>query len=522
LSGEVVRAIIEAVSVDGFKPTLVGDGLHLEGHIAIDGRDVPLRITFEDLSLAEAPRLYVPDISTLRRKVVPHLEISGELCVADRRLNVFDRHRAPEQVRGLIIRARETLTRGMTRQGTAEIADEFTSYWSDTYTPLDERHVDVNLAYVTTAKVLSFEVDQDRPTTLGELVQWANHWDTALGNKIIAAFARLTAKDPMVVIRAANASVAATIRMSARAKIAETLSRQKAWGHYVRSRAGLALPIIRTEARAVDLETIFAANGEGGRAPLAGKTILLIGCGAIGGYLARMLAQLGAGLGEGKLMLVDADELEPANTRRHQLGLDDVLRRKAEACAEAIKRDFPGLTIIPQVDDAQKHAGLLAAADLVIDATGEQGLGEWLNSWWLQRHAEGKIAPALLYTWVNGLGAAAQSFLQVDATYACYRCLQPDLALPGRFDPLRTPPPAPLAGCGRQLSTPYGPAAPMMAASLAASHATDWAGGHGHHLLRTVRLDWAATVKRDPLSPSKADLCPACGGAKPAAQRATS
>lgn len=49
---------------------------------------------------------------------------------------------------------------------------------------------------------------------------------------------------------------------------------------------------------------------------LAGKRILLSGCGAVGGFLAQQLAQIGAGAPGGKLMLVDDDTLQGANLGR--------------------------------------------------------------------------------------------------------------------------------------------------------------------------------------------------------------
>jgi molybdopterin/thiamine biosynthesis adenylyltransferase len=260
----------------------------------------------------------------------------------------------------------------------------------------------------------------------------------------------------------------------------------------------------------LDLAELLGANGLDGCAPLVRKRVILIGCGAIGGYLARMLAQLGAGL-EAKFILIDCELLSHPNIRRHQLGLSGSLRNKAEACAEAITLDFPGLEIEGVKGDVKRHVSLLAGADLVIDATGEQGLSEWLNHWALEQRRVGEAVPALQFVWIAGAGAAAQSFFVIDNRYACYRCLQPDTSKPARFDPLRELSPAPVAACGDDPSTLYGPAAPAAAASLAAVHASDWASDHPHALLRTARIDWKATVKRDPKSPERVDDCPACG-----------
>jgi molybdopterin/thiamine biosynthesis adenylyltransferase len=516
LSEEDFRPIIAAVAQDGFEPHLVGRGIELRGEIQVLKRKVPLTIRFDDLTLAEGPRLLVPDLSMLDRKVMPHVDEAGELCAVDRRLFVFDRHRAPEQARGLIVRATEVLERGMTRKATEDIAEEFGAYWAvsvPTIETSDQDNPDPqrprNEAVVTTTATLSFAPHQARPATLGELIDWSNHWDSKLGPKILNALARLNAQNPTIEIHAKNATVGATILVLP--ALQKSLARQAGWARFIRIGSARALPILRTRRRRLNLAELFGANGPEGRAPLAGKRVVVIGCGAIGGYLARMLAQLGAGL-QARLILIDREMLSYPNIRRHQLGISGSLRNKAEALAEAIILDFPGLEVEGVNGDATDRLSMLASADLVIDATGEQGLSEWLNDWAIGRRAAGESVPALQFVWVVGAGAAAQSLFVVDDKYACYRCLQPDPTKPGRFDPLKHAPPEPVAACGDEPTMLYGPAAPASAASLAAAHASDWASGHPHALLRTVRIDWSATTKRDPKSPDRAENCPACKG----------
>lgn len=63
----------------------------------------------------------------------------------------------------------------------------------------------------------------------------------------------------------------------------------------------------------------------------------IVGCGAIGGYLARGLAQAGVG----SLALVDHDWIKAANLGRHVLGAEWIGRFKATALAEQLARDFP-------------------------------------------------------------------------------------------------------------------------------------------------------------------------------------
>lgn len=513
MSTETIRAIIQALAADGFKPRLVGDGLELCGEIKVGSATLPMRIWFEDLSLATSPRCYLTDVSMLPRKVVPHLNSAGEFCVVDRSLFVFDRYRAPEQTRGLIVRAKEVLERGMTKAGTDEIANEFTLYWINYQLDLPSAGQDdkgLNIATVTTDKKLSFEIHQAKPETLGELIEWANFWDKKLGHQILAGLGRCTFRNPIVEIHAANATVIARLMVTpGREKFAQTLARPPIWQRYLKSATALNLPIRRADGRRTDLVKIFGMNGTEGAAPLAGKKVVLVGCGAIGGHLSRMLVQTGAGLGA-QLTLIDPDRLSRENIRRHALGLADLDRPKAEACAEMIGRDFPGVDVRPLVDSAQCRERVLSGADLVIDATGEQEFSEWLNEWALDRRKADAPCPVLLFSWITGQGVATQSFMVIDDTHACLRCLQPGHDKLGRFDPRREQEAELVTPCGEQPFTRYGPAASAAAASLASSHAVDWALGRAHHLLRTTRIDWVATVKRDPKSPEKARDCPAC------------
>lgn len=251
MSDHPLAPIIKAVAGDGFSPRLTSNGLDLEGGIKVCGLAVPLRIRFDDLALATSPRLFLPDVSMLSRKVVPHVNDAGEFCVVDRRMHVFDRYHAAEQTRGLIVRAAEVLERGMGKAGTAEIASEFASYWSGRTMELPaEGHKDAgdtaraNLAHVTTAKTISFEPDQTRPETLGELIDWAKRWDARLAEAILSKLSRLSAADPMIVIEAPNACVASRLLASERGPVfVGAFKRPGSWTRFIQTHTARLLKI---------------------------------------------------------------------------------------------------------------------------------------------------------------------------------------------------------------------------------------------------------------------------------------
>ncbi|MEY9877548.1 hypothetical protein ABH931_007072 [Streptacidiphilus sp. MAP12-33] len=103
--------------------------------------------------------------------------------------------------------------------------------------------------------------------------------------------------------------------------------------------------------------------------PLTGA-VLIVGAGAVGGFLADELARIGFS----PLVLVDPERLAVENLVRHPLGAPCLDQPKAPALAARISRDFPlcraaGLqadfTLIPR--DEQR--ALVAAADVVVAAT---------------------------------------------------------------------------------------------------------------------------------------------------------
>src|SRR5690606_34765729 len=99
---------------------------------------------------------------------------------------------------------------------------------------------------------------------------------------------------------------------------------------------------------------------------LAGLKIALVGCGTIGGYLADQLAKAGAGMGGGKLTLVDFELLMPQNVGRHRLGLPYSLKNKAWGVSMMLQIDAPGIEVRTlEVDVRNAHLGDI---DLLIDA----------------------------------------------------------------------------------------------------------------------------------------------------------
>ena len=126
---------------------------------------------------------------------------------------------------------------------------------------------------------------------------------------------------------------------------------------------------------------------------------VVVGAGAVGGFVAEELARIGFS----PLRLVDPDTLAVENLVRHPLGAWAVGQPKATALAEKIRRDFPPCDVTGLPCDflemsEEEQAALVASADVVVAAT---------DSIACQRHVNGVAlavgAPAVYPgVWVDG------------------------------------------------------------------------------------------------------------------------
>ena len=98
--------------------------------------------------------------------------------------------------------------------------------------------------------------------------------------------------------------------------------------------------------------------------------VLIVGSGAIGGFLAEQLARMGIS----PIHLVDPDRLEVENLVRHPLGASALGQPKASALAGEIRRDFPLCNAVGVDADflelpANEQFRLASLADVVVAAT---------------------------------------------------------------------------------------------------------------------------------------------------------
>lgn len=174
-----------------------------------------------------------------------------------------------------------------------------------------------------------------------------------------------------------------------------------------------AKPAVRRSIQRADYRAVHGRGKRADAEALRGKTVAVVGCGALGGYLARDLVQAGVG----SLHLVDMDRLSSNNTGRHILGMQAVGQYKSVALAKQLLRDFPSAVAVDPWMGAIEHATAehweaLSRCDLVIAAgigiAGELALNRWRMG--LER------PPAFLWTWLEEMAVAGHAVGIVDAT----------------------------------------------------------------------------------------------------------
>jgi hypothetical protein len=166
------------------------------------------------------------------------------------------------------------------------------------------------------------------------------------------------------------------------------------------------LPIGRFVVDRADPAWVHGRDRNPTLSTLRTKSVAVIGCGAMGGYLARAIAQAGVG----SLLLVDHDSLSPANTGRHLLGMSAVGRNKAAAVAQAIRADFPSIASVQH--EPKRFQGLssetlaaLEACDAIVLA-GIDLQGEIAVDQWRQALAD---PPTLVWTWIEEFALAGHA-----------------------------------------------------------------------------------------------------------------
>jgi len=342
------------------------------------------------------------------------------------------------------------------------------------------------------------------PATIAEVFAWIRSWDPAAMKRIHAVLGQrdwLAFNAVQFLIESPAGWFGFFFELSANRKL---MHQRKPSGYrqHLYSK-GNELPITRVSVRQISPDFIHSRNLQ--VPSLKDRRITLIGCGAIGGYLAQALVRLGAGSGTGSLTLIDPDLLAPGNLGRHFLGMDSLYKPKAIALKEGLTRQFPHANIVAEPRSAAYPSDI--AGDLVIDATGEEAVSEAINA--NRRSSPHTEGVPILHTWIVGNGECVQALWVDKRKYACFRCMRRnDLARSQRFPVIDHDPETRVVGCNAY--TPYAVSAPMSASALAIDMLVDWLKGNVSPRFRTRSIEGADIRKLKNQNVSPLEGCPGC------------
>ena len=174
----------------------------------------------------------------------------------------------------------------------------------------------------------------------------------------------------------------------------------------------------RTMVERVDAAWVHGRGLDNRASLLRSKKVTLLGVGSVGSPIASDL--LAAGLGN--LVLVDPDQMRGANVGRHELGMDALLVRKAEALVAQLRRRFPHVVSIQALATGWREAirrdpRMFEACDLIVAAIGSWPEQWLLNQWHL---TSGRRCP-IVYVWTEAHACAGHA-VHVGDRGGCFAC----------------------------------------------------------------------------------------------------
>ena len=228
----------------------------------------------------------------------------------------------------------------------------------------------------------------------------------------------------------------------------------------------------------------------GGSLDLRRKSVLLVGCGSIGGELALKLTSAGVG----RLTVSDPDTFSEENLYRHVLSVEDIGRPKAEALASEIALRHPWAEVNYSYKRLEelRDSVLLQQFDLVVVAIGSPTVERVFAEFC--RHEALRVP--VMNSWLEAYGIGGHAILAVPGQRGCWHCayVDPNTLGHGITSNLNFLNPGQvvirnLGGCGTQF-LPYSGIAASCTATMAADLAVGFLGGE---VVASSKVSW----KRD-------------------------
>ena len=263
----------------------------------------------------------------------------------------------------------------------------------------------------------------------------------------------------------------------------------------------------------------------GGSLELGKKSVLLIGCGSVGGELAMRLTSAGVG----RLTASDPDTFSEENLYRHVLSVKDIGRLKTVALARdmALRHPWAELTSWCKRLEELRDPTVLQQFDLVVIAIGSPTVERVFAEYC--RHEN--VGVPVINCWLEGYGIGGHAILVMPGAKGCWHCayVDPQTLTRGLTSNLNFLKPGQvvmrnLGGCGTQF-LPYSGIAASCTATMAAdlsvrflagevttSSKVSWKGGDAEAMRASREVTWryrhfGESLRILPLHNENCDLC---------------
>ena len=365
------------------------------------------------------PRIYAPQAS--RDYSWPHIESSGALCLPNTMITANPELRALDHLNKALVLLNFTEV-----ERRVEFVQEFSKYWANS----SQSKAKFSVLSLLEAKgpsrdIFWYEEISKRRLIVAEnkpsLMNWLRHAGLDPSDKRIISGHLVWLKEPWIpvefpelgrdvlkhlsdeaqktILRPDEISLvmfgtetpngaafaAVTLKGSSVAKLTKGFRSLSAVPPDLIARTYASQPVNRLSVSRVDGAWIHGRDKNKQYLSLEQRKVALIGCGALGAAIARLLAQAGLG----NFILVDDDVLAGHNTSRHVLGQRFLGKNKAGATAKMLQEDFPhimGAVAFSRRFQDLNPAALqnLAECDVVIssgiDVEGDAALDQWRSS----------------------------------------------------------------------------------------------------------------------------------------------
>lgn len=148
------------------------------------------------------------------------------------------------------------------------------------------------------------------------------------------------------------------------------------------------------------------------------KSILIVGCGSVGGEIANNVAASGL---VKNITLVDFDNLEIENMYRHILGGKYIGNRKVVSLQKELMNKYPYLDVKYKVDSIKNllQMDFINSFDGIIMATGDATLERYFND----KVFEMEKKPWIIYSWLEAYGVGGHTIYIHNSNKGCLSCL---------------------------------------------------------------------------------------------------